>query len=191
MGTYHTFFVAGDDDLDRLFPGWKRPEEKPTPLARPSLYDDVWGAAVPPIVEVMNDYMQIIEEAGPPGLRTLPHFRAKNCDAFVLFDPLVAALVADHVPSPPIRVGCDADDDIPSVWALPAVAAKALANMKDSDLMPIMEKVLAADIMGTGEVVDYKAKAFMVDNVLWPLKTLAQEASRRGGHVCHYYALHH
>ena len=75
MGTYHTFFVAKDDDLDRLFPGWKRvkpqkvvkdgvnpftkqkmtvqtwePVEPPTPLGKPSLYDDVWGPPAAPIV---------------------------------------------------------------------------------------------------------------------------------------------
>jgi hypothetical protein len=53
MGTYHTFFVAGDDELDRLFPGWKRPPEPPTPLGQPSLYDDVWGPGVATVSDVL------------------------------------------------------------------------------------------------------------------------------------------
>lgn len=215
MGTYHTFFVATDDDLDRLFPGWKRvkpqkvvndgvnpftkqkvtvetwePVEPPTPLGKPSLYDDVWGPPAAPIVAVENEYMAGIEQAGAPGLRALPHFRAKNYDPFVSLEPLVAALVGSEVAVPPARVGSDGDDDAPSVDALPDVAAKALASIDDAQLPAVMDEVLAADIMGSGEAGD-DARTYFVDRALRPLKALALEAERRGARVCHYYALHY
>jgi hypothetical protein len=216
MGTYHTFFAADDGELERLFPGWKpvkkdqvlvervssfskqkmtvedwEPVERPTPLGRPSLYDDAWGAPMPPIVPVLNEYMRAVEESGAPGLRALPHFRAKNCDPLVTLDALVAALVGGAVPVPPARVGCDGDDDIPTVWALPEVATNALAKVDDEQLAAIMDKVLAADVMGSGDATDSEMRTYLVDNVLGPLRALAVEAIQRGARVCHYFALHH
>jgi hypothetical protein len=215
MGTYHTFFVAKDDDLDRLFPGWKpakpekvrkegvnpftkqkimvnawEPVEPPASLGKPSLYDDAWGPPVEPIVAIENDYMAHIENAGAPGLRALPHFRAKNCDPFLLLEPLVAALVGPQVPVPPARMGCSGDDDSASVDALPEVAVRTLAAMKDADLPAVMDKVIAADLAGPEFGTD-EARAYLIDHALRPLQALAVEASRRGARVCHYYALHY
>jgi hypothetical protein len=215
MGSYHTFFVARDEHLDRLFPGWKRakpeqelvrgvnpftkekimvptwaPIEPATPLGKPSLYDDVWGPPVPPIIEVENDYMAMIEDAGPPGLRARPHFRAKNCDPFAVFDPLVAALVGGDDPVPPARIGCSGDDDVPNVWVLPDAAAQKLAATQDRDLPPIMQQVLLADVTGSRDT-DTAAREYYVERGLRPLRALAIEAGRSGARVCHYYALHH
>jgi hypothetical protein len=215
MGTYHTFFVATDDELDRLFPGWKRvqpeqgraerlnpftkqmmtvndwlPIEPPTPLGKPSLYDDVWGSPVPPIVDVENDYMAGIEEAGAPGLRALPHFRAKNWDPFRVLDPLATALMGAAAPTPPARIGPDQDDDVPLVWALPDAAAKALATIDDAQLPPVMDRVFADEASFSEDAGD-EARGYFVDRALRPMKLLALEALRRGGRVCHYYALHY
>lgn len=215
MGTYHTFFVATDDQLDRLFPGWKRvkpeqvrvervnpftnakmtvndwaPVEAPAPLGKPSLYDDVWGAPVPPITPVENEYMAGIEEAGARGLRALPHFRAKNYDPFLVFEPLVAALSGDDAAVPPARVGPESDDDVPVVWALPDTVAKTLAAMDDAQLRSVMERVFAHEESLAEDCGD-EARDFFVDNALRPLKMLAIEAVERRAHVCHYYALHY
>ena len=223
MGTYHTFFVAKEDELDRLFPGWKgvksplnpqkvikdavnpftkqkitvraweptwKPVEPPTPLRKPSLYDDVWGPPAAPVIDVENDYMAHIERAGAPGLRALPHFRAKNYDPFLSLEPLAAAIVGSEVFVPPARVGCEGDDDAPTVDALPEAVTKALATMDDSLLPAVMDKVLAADIVDS-EQRSEEARTYFVDRALRPLKALALEAERRGARLCHYYALHY
>lgn len=216
VGTYQTFFVASEADLERLFPGWHaaRPErvmketvnpftkqkmtvpmwqpvQPPTPLGKPSLYDDVWGPPLPPIAAVENDYMAGIEQAGAPGLRALPHFRGKNYHPFVILEPLAAALVGPSVLVPPARIGCPGDDDAPSVDALPDVAVKVLATLDDARLGPLMDELLAADVMGSGEEVSDEARAYFIDHALRPLRALAIEAARRGARVCHYYALHY
>jgi hypothetical protein len=52
-----------------------------------------------------------------------------------------------------------------------------------------MEQVLAADVLGSGETGD-EACTYYVERALVPLRALAVEAVRSGGHLCHYYALH-
>src|SRR5437660_1027876 len=89
-------------------------------------------AAPAAIGSAANSYMAGIEEAGAPGLRALPHFRAKNHDPFLVFEPLVAELVGEGVGVPPARVGCDGDDDVPTVFALPDAAAHALLETPDA-----------------------------------------------------------
>jgi hypothetical protein len=197
MGTYHTFFVATDDELDRLFPGWKRvrpeqgqveqynpftktkmivndwvPLEAPAPLGKPSLHDDVWGARVEPIVPVENDYMASIEEACAPGLRARPHFRAKNYDPFLELEPLVAALVGAKTAVPPARLGPEGDDDVPVVWALPDAAAKVLAALDDAKLPSVMEQ-LFADEESLAEDDSEEARDYFADRARVPLLRLA------------------
>jgi hypothetical protein len=212
MGTYHTFFVAKDDDLDRLFPGWKpvKPEqvqrervnpftkkpitvlewvpvEPPMPLGRPCLYDDVWGPATAPIGEVANGYMAHVEGGGAPGLRALPHFRGKNVDRLLELEPLARALVGSEIPVPPARVGADKDDDVTVVWALPKPAAERLASLDDAALNDVFNDVVVA----AGDETREDERAFYVEHVLCPLRALAVEAGRRDARVCHYFALHY
>lgn len=164
--------------------------ESPGPFGPPSLYDDVWGPPVAPIVEVENEYMQTIESSGAPGLRVLPHFRAKNCDPFYTFDALSAALVGPAVAAPAARMGADSDDDVPVVWALPQAATNALAATTDDTLARILDTVMAADPSLAEELGDER-RTYFVEQVLRPLKLLAAEASRCRSRLCHYFALHH
>src|SRR5262249_19168714 len=106
-------------------------------------------------------------------------------------DPLVAALVGNEVPVPPARVGCDGDDDVPCVWALPEVATQELANVDDTQLGAITEKVFAADAIGSGDTADDDTRTYFLDHALRPLRELAREATRRGARLFHYFALHY
>jgi hypothetical protein len=54
-----------------------------------------------------------------------------------------------------------------------------------------MDEVLADDALASEETCDGAARQYFVDHALRPLKALAVEALRRGGRVCHYYALHY
>ncbi|HMR04385.1 MAG TPA: hypothetical protein PKA88_01385 [Polyangiaceae bacterium] len=215
MGTYHTFFVATDDDLDRLFPGWvpakaEREEREainpftkeavtvrdwvpvhaPTALGSPNLYDDAWGPPIPPSREIENEYMESIENAGAPGLRALPHFRAKNYDPFVSFDSLADALLGGNAMAPPARMGGQDDDDVPIVWVLPDAATKRLVQVDEAQLSAVMKRVLAADVTGSGET-GADALDYYLSQALRPLRALAAEALRREARVCHYFALHY
>lgn len=217
MGTYHTFFVAADDELDRLFPGWKPVHAEPArrgaknpftnetqtivewvpvapigPLGKPSLYDDVWGPPVPS-VEVPTgpfaDYAEFIERQGPPGLRALPHFRSKNLEPFYDFDALVGLLFGRATRVPPARLG--EGDDVPIVFRLPRAAAERLLSLDGAELRALVAQWLVeTDLSETGDTGEDAQDAFIAE-VLAPFLALCRTAQERGAEVCHYYALHH
>lgn len=219
MGTYHTFFVSDDAHLDELFPGWQRPKPErveklvvnpftktqqltkqwdPTgPVARlgkPNLYDDAWGPAVEPAFAATGefaDYARSVENAGAPGLRALPHFRAKNAEPFYTFDALVGLLFGRQEVTPPARIGDPADDDVALVFRLPRDAARKLLALDAAGLRALTGRLLVeTDLSENGDTGDEAQSAF-IEYLLSPLLTLCKEAEARGGEVCHYYALHY
>lgn len=218
MGTYHTLFAATDADLDRLFPGWvpAKPEREtvvvpkpftkqlherevwvpvlaPKRLRRPNLYDDVWGPPVPSLLVPPGpwaDYARSIEEACAPGLRALPHFRAKNQSLLYGFASLVVALGGEAESTPPARMGEPADDDMPTVERLPPGAALRLASLRDDQLGPTLLAWCRADPLGGEVEPTVEGVAEFIDGVLVPLRALARLAVARRASVCGYAALH-
>lgn len=206
VGTYHTFFVANDGDLDRLFPGWKpvkpmdaaattpwEPVSAPAPLGKPNLYDDVWGPPAEPVSRQPGEwaqYARMIEEAGAPGLRALPHFRSKNVEPLYDFEGLVSVLFGGPRRVPPARLGNDRDDDVTVVFRLPRDAAAALIAVEPSAQRTLVTRLLEETDLGTSDIGD-EAQAQFITHVLEPLLALCREAEARGGEVCHYYALHY
>jgi hypothetical protein len=219
MGTYHTFFVSDDHHLDELFPGWKRakpeqvtveavnpftkqkqtakrwePAEPVEALGKPNLYDDTWGPAIEPVLHrdgEFADYARSIEEAGAPGLRALPHFRAKNAESFYEFDALVGLLFEREQPVPPARIGDDADDDVARVFRLPRDAAKKLLSLDDAALRALVARMLVETDLFEGGYTGEDAQAEFISYVMVPLLALCREAEERNAEVCHYYALHY
>ncbi len=216
MGTYHTFFVATDAQLDRLFPGWVTalpskaprpginpftkqpitvqdwaPAHPPKPLGSPNLYDDVWGPAAPALV-VANEYMAMLEEACAPGLRALPHFRDKNVHmyAWEQLGDLAPMLDHEQTATPPIRIGREGDDNIPKVWTLSRSATETLADLADDALQPLALRILS-EYEFCDEPVTDEAAAGVAADLLTPLRTLARTAIGAGSHLCSYFALHY
>lgn len=192
MGTYHTFFVATEAHVARLFPGWTPPEPKgapPAPLGRPSYLDDEWGPAVPPLVPPADDYSAYIEGACPPGLRACPHFRAKNVVdyAFTCLGELAPLLVEGEEATPALLRGPKDDDDVPFVWTLSATATAKLAALGSDQLVELGGRVGEQSLEGPGDD-DGEALA---EHLLAPLAALAREAVRTAGRLCELYALHH
>jgi hypothetical protein len=221
MGTYHTFFVSDDRHLDELFPGWKPPKPErvaaeavnpftkqklkqvvyrwepvtpPARLGKPNLYDDTWGPPTEPVVVPggeFADYARSIEAAGAPGLRALPHFRAKNLFPFYDFDAFVGLLLEPKKAVPPARIGDDADDDVPRVFRLPREAARRLLALDDAALRSLVERLLVeTDLAESGDTGKDDQSAF-IEYAMIPLLALCREAEARGGEVCMYYALHY
>ncbi|MFT3711367.1 MAG: hypothetical protein QM817_27355 [Archangium sp.] len=205
MGTYHTFFVATDQDLDRLFPGWQRvkpergkqdwePVAKIRRLEDPNLYVDAWGPPLAPVLAPEGewaDYARMIEQAGAPGLRALPHFRSKNVEAFYEFEALNQLLLNNSERLPPARLGDQADDDVPMVTRLPAAAARKLVTLAELDLRRVTKQLLEkTDLSEEGDLSDEGVSGF-IEGVMNPLRTLCREAEVRRAEVCHYCALHY
>jgi hypothetical protein len=219
MGTYHTFFVAEDRHLDKLFPGWRRakpeqetvesmnpfskkmqsarvwvPVEPVARLGKPNLYDDVWGPAIEPVLQPEGEwagYQQMIEEAGAPGLRALPHFRSKNVDPLYEFDALTGLVLQREQAVPPARIGDRADDDVAQVSRLPRDAARKLAAIDDATLRAVVAQLLVAtDLSEQGDTGDDSQTEFIA-YVMRPLIALCIAAESLDADVCHYFALHY
>lgn len=219
MGTYHTFFVSDDAHLDKLFPGWQRAKPERTeklvvnpftkaqqlskqwepcrpvsPLGKPNLYDDAWGQPVEPVFLPRGefaDYARSVENAGAPGLRALPHFRAKNAEPFYDFDALVGLLFDREEAVPPARIGNAADDDVALVFRLPREAARKLLSLDAAALRALTARLLEdTDLSGNGDTGDEAQSAF-IEYLLNPLVVLCKEAEACGAEVCNYYALHY
>jgi hypothetical protein len=218
VGTYHTFFVATDADLDGLFPGWKpaRPEkvsvdnvnpftkqvvrskewigtEPPQRLGTPNLYEDTWGPPMEPVLEPSGEFadsLRSIEEAAAPGLRALPHFRGKNLTLLYTFDSLATALTGVQGEVPPARVGHAEDDDMPCVERLPDAALARLAELGDDALDPLFLAWREIDPLGCDIEPSAEDVEVYVRYALAPLRALARLALARSASLCAYAALH-
>lgn len=201
MGTYHTFFVADESRLDQLFPGWVptrviapvqreslfgepmpstwEPTAVPTPLGAPSLHDDVWGVPIEPVVPADNPYLAELEAAAPPGLRAVPHFRARDCLILADLGQFARTLGSDDAVAPPARLGPQRAD---RVDALPVAAASRLASLGEHELLVLAKKVLDGDHEHEWDVDDFAY------SILAPLQILAREAALQRAHVCHHWA---
>lgn len=213
MAVHHTFFAASEDELDRLFPGFRRakpekvtregvnpftkrpsthrawePIAPPTALGSPSFLDDVWGPAFPPVVASDSEYSAALDAASPPGLRALPHVVAKDLPILSI-EPLAAALLGADVPSPPARMGLDPRGESREIEALPDAAVIALAEASDAALVAATETDAIARAIATGpsvELSEEEARDELLRLMLRPLRALAIEARSRHSRVCHY-----
>lgn len=216
MGSYETFFVATDDELDALFPGWIAPranrareqtdsdggiaedvepdEDEPEPLGSPSFRDDVWGPRRPPIRPCENGYHEMMEQECPPGLAALPHYRTKNLWSLFDADRVAHLLLDTDEPgqTPPLRVGVEGDDDVPVVFGWAPEDAHALASCEDERLDALVYELIADEDESEDDDVEVDGEVWVsVRQSLRAVRALARKAGKAGAHLCLYFAMHY
>lgn len=152
------------------------------PLGSPSLFDDLWGAPLAPIL-VANEYMASVEATRPPGLRSLPHFCSKNVDPLLDFDPFVKILLGADAAAPPARMGT-LDDLRSDVHALPEAATTRLIQLEATTMREVATRLVSVEPTGEWTLDEVDS---LVEHVLSPLRELAREAATRGGRVYQFW----
>ena len=215
MGTYETFFVATDDELDALFPGWKAPgptkrrrertnpyrgtiesveteeaEGEPESLGTPSFLDDVWGPRLPPIKACSSGAHERLESTCAPGLAALPHHRTRDGSWLIYGNHLVHLMLdedeADE--TPPLRMGAGEDQDVPLVFGWSAENARAFAACPNERLDELAWEILAND--SNEDEVEVAGEDWAnVRRDLRAVRALARRADKAGSHLCVYLSM--
>jgi hypothetical protein len=194
LATRTTLFVATDDDLRRLFPGWRYPSKGPlsrdalnpftrTPMmvtswdprppdmpisARPSLYEPGERDTIPPVFLPETDHEHRLEEDAPIQLRALPHAVVMG----IAVDELEAlADVLGVTPRPARFADCAEAEGV--IGALPELALMPLARLAAHEVLPL------AQSWGYELHEDEEILAAALER----LRRLAREALARGGNL--------
>lgn len=195
MSTYGVLFVATEDELVSMFPGWSAPRDVPTTrvvfdLDAGKPKETAWWVpdtfvsdhpasplprelrrpAVPPVVPPEADEA-FLEERAPKALRALPHACLRQFGPKDLRE-LVRHLVPDD-PERPLRVAPDGT----SIMAFPFGAVLGLSAYKSSaDLAELAEQWAQRSADTGGELDPVKAH-----RILQILRALVAAASSAPG----------
>jgi len=204
MTSYTTLFVAADDELDRFWPGWRRPADHvvrafgddewlewtgqpwpnisgevwdpgpPAPLSKRSSVLDAAGRAIVPPLVPVSGFLAQLEENAPALLRTFPHVAAKNVTPVELEGVAIALLGEFRAPARFVDCG-----DKGGVFAsLPTEAVTALAKITDVEVPAVCARL--------DDTLMEPPRGDEAPLFLDRFRALARIAAERHGHVMVY-----